>query len=160
MSADPPLNAAHCLHKLMCGSLENRGSLLAFLLPDVHDASQLQIHFFSLISALEAGKLMVDLTVMADQSAAASSLDDAADSTHPPAKRQRVRVTKSCLPCHRAKRACNRARPVCGRCERTSMSKECHYDPRLDAQRAKRGKRDLSDSDDSPSSSDEREIER
>lgn len=46
-------------------------------------------------------------------------------------KRKRIRIPKSCIPCLKGKRACDRARPACGRCSRSSLGSECTYDPRL-----------------------------
>ncbi|PWZ02984.1 hypothetical protein BCV70DRAFT_156181 [Testicularia cyperi] len=48
-----------------------------------------------------------------------------------PAKRKRIRIPKSCIPCLKGKRACDRGRPACGRCSRSGQSSECSYDPRL-----------------------------
>ncbi|SPC65071.1 uncharacterized protein UHOD_00115 [Ustilago sp. UG-2017b] len=48
-----------------------------------------------------------------------------------PAKRKRLRIPKSCIPCLKGKRACDRGRPACGRCTRSGQSNDCSYDPRL-----------------------------
>ncbi|CBQ67448.1 conserved hypothetical protein [Sporisorium reilianum SRZ2] len=53
-----------------------------------------------------------------------------------PAKRKRLRIPKSCLPCLKGKRACDRGRPACGRCARSGQGADCSYDPRLPHQPA------------------------
>ena len=84
-----------------------------------------------------------------------------------PAKRKRLRIPKSCIPCLKGKRACDRGRPACGRCTRSGQSNDCSYDPRLPQHPASGGssfKRnatyDDSDDDDQPdaSSPDNRQL--
>ncbi|CDU23664.1 uncharacterized protein SPSC_02293 [Sporisorium scitamineum] len=53
-----------------------------------------------------------------------------------PAKRKRLRIPKSCLPCLKGKRACDRGRPACGRCARSGQGADCSYDLRLPHQPA------------------------
>lgn len=82
--------------------------------------------------------------------------DDTKADTHDdgqPAKRKRLRIPKSCLPCLKGKRACDRGRPACGRCVRSGQSNDCSYDSRLPQPPASRlsrqtGAFDYSDDDD------------
>ncbi|TKY90087.1 hypothetical protein EX895_000085 [Sporisorium graminicola] len=74
-----------------------------------------------------------------------------------PAKRKRLRIPKSCLPCLKGKRACDRGRPACGRCARSGQAADCSYDPRLPHQPASGQPKpsgayndDSDDDDDSP----------
>ncbi|KAI3484686.1 hypothetical protein L1887_52112 [Cichorium endivia] len=69
----------------------------------------------------------------ADDSHAATT---AAHDDGQPAKRKRLRIPKSCIPCLKGKRACDRGRPACGRCARSGQSSDCTYDPRLPHQPA------------------------
>ncbi|SPO35276.1 uncharacterized protein PSFLO_00747 [Pseudozyma flocculosa] len=65
----------------------------------------------------------------ADTAGAAPSQQQAG----PSLKRKRIRIPKSCIPCLKGKRACDRERPACGRCARSGQPSECVYDSRLDA---------------------------
>ncbi|KAJ9477151.1 C6 transcription factor [Pseudozyma hubeiensis] len=83
-----------------------------------------------------------------------ADIDDITTATHDdgqPAKRKRLRIPKSCLPCLKGKRACDRGRPACGRCARSGQANDCSYDPRLPHQPASGSSRQsgvLDDSDD------------
>ena len=80
-----------------------------------------------------------------------------------PAKRKRLRIPKSCIPCLKGKRACDRGRPACGRCARSGQGIECSYDPRLPKQPGSRsakrsGAYDDSDDDDDASPHDSSQL--
>ncbi|SPO19706.1 uncharacterized protein UTRI_00097_B [Ustilago trichophora] len=80
-----------------------------------------------------------------------------------PAKRKRLRIPKSCIPCLKGKRACDRGRPACGRCARSGQSNDCSYDPRLPQQPSSSstknsGVYDDSDDDDDGSAKDSRQL--
>ncbi|SPO20621.1 uncharacterized protein UTRI_00097 [Ustilago trichophora] len=80
-----------------------------------------------------------------------------------PAKRKRLRIPKSCIPCLKGKRACDRGRPACGRCARSGQSTDCSYDPRLPQQPASASSKnsrvyDDSDDDDDASAKDTTQL--
>ncbi|PWN50456.1 hypothetical protein IE53DRAFT_95166 [Violaceomyces palustris] len=79
----------------------------------------------------------------------------------PPVKRKRVRIPKSCIPCLRGKRACDRERPACGRCVRAGQAVECSYDSRLEtisSHRSKKLKGEKNDDSDDSSDQESHEI--
>ncbi|KAN0066583.1 hypothetical protein ACQY0O_000677 [Thecaphora frezii] len=75
-------------------------------------------------------------------------------------KRRRIRIPKSCIPCLKGKRACDRERPACGRCARSGQPGDCVYDSRLDAKAAPSGGRKVKPPPISGSSPDASEDDR
>src|SRR5690242_9559816 len=95
------------------------------------------------------------MTVNKDNSIATATHDDGQ-----PAKRKRLRIPKSCIPCLKGKRACDRGRPACGRCARSGQGSDCTYDPRLpqtstDSSKRSNGAYNDSDDDDDDGSAQE-----